>query len=77
VRKREIPRQSPQWFAVENALDRMPDPETMTPEERRRARAVLNKASELATRRMVALHVRVWMDEYRASLSNDGSRRAS
>jgi hypothetical protein len=77
VRKREIPRQSPQWFAVENALDRMPDPETMTPEERRRARAVLNKTSELATRRKVALHVRVWLDEHRDSLSTYGRAKAS
>jgi hypothetical protein len=75
VRRKDIHRPTPPWLALENALDRMPDPATMTPEENRRAIAILDKVSAAATRRMVALHVRVWMDEYRASLSNDGSRR--
>jgi hypothetical protein len=76
VRRKDIHRPISPWLALENALDRMPDPATLTPEENLRALAILDEVHELATRRKVALHVRIWMDEYRASLSNDGSRRA-
>ena len=68
MRKREIPRPSPRMLALENALDQMPDPATMTPDEEHRALAILNRCSELATRRMVALHVKIWLDEHRDSL---------
>ena len=77
MRRREIPRLSSRMLALENAIDQMPDPATMTPEERRRALAFLNKVSEFATRRMVTAHVKIWMDEYCASAGNCGSKRAS
>ena len=78
MRRREISHTSPQMLALENALDLMPDPEAMTPEERRRALAVLSKVSEVATQRMVAAHVQLWMDEHRASLPhNFGTTKAS
>jgi hypothetical protein len=64
-------------LALENALDQMPDPATLTPDENRRALAVLDKVSEVATRRMVALHVKIWMHEHRDSVRNSRTRSAS
>lgn len=77
MRRREIPRSNPRLLALENALDHMPDPETMTPEERRRALAFLDEVSEVAMRRIVTTHLKIWMDEYHASIGHYGTKRAS
>ena len=75
MRKRDIPRPGARMLALENALDQMPDPATLTPDQNRRALAIVNEVSEVATRRMIELHVKLRMDEYHSSLPIAGRKR--
>ena len=75
MRKREIPHSGPHMLALENALDQLPDPAALTPDQNLRVLAVLDEFSEFILRRQVALHVRVWMDEHRDFLPSHASRK--
>lgn len=66
------------WLgALEAAINELPAPDSLTPEQNLRVVAVLDEVAECLKRRQLELWVKIALDEYRGSIPIRRMKKAS